>query len=146
MKEDAIIKALEHTIPIEEVNTFGTKVGVVKFARTSTSNTGSSSLGSAIGFSDLTASYQLISNDNNLGGGAYTANDCLIYAKVAGAASGTRPGNVITIRVLLRDQHTATGGGPDIVQSGTKFTSQSYKATAKLTGIETPSWAQVSSF
>lgn len=27
MKEDAIIKALEHTIPIEEVSTFGTKVG-----------------------------------------------------------------------------------------------------------------------
>ncbi len=28
MKEDAIIKALEHTIPYEEMNTFGTKVGL----------------------------------------------------------------------------------------------------------------------
>jgi len=28
MKEDAIIKALEHTIPYEEMNAFGTKVGL----------------------------------------------------------------------------------------------------------------------
>ncbi len=28
MKEDAIIKALQHTIPYEEMNTFGTKVGL----------------------------------------------------------------------------------------------------------------------
>ena len=28
MKEDAIIKALQHTIPFEEMNAFGTKVGL----------------------------------------------------------------------------------------------------------------------
>jgi type II secretory ATPase GspE/PulE/Tfp pilus assembly ATPase PilB-like protein len=28
MKEDAIIKALEHVIPYEEINNFGTKVGL----------------------------------------------------------------------------------------------------------------------
>ena len=28
MKEDAIIKALDHVIPYEEVNSFGTKVGM----------------------------------------------------------------------------------------------------------------------
>ena len=85
--------------------------GTVKFAEGATSYTGSGGTAAAVGFDDLTTSYQQIFTAT--GTGSYSANDWTIQAK-ANAAYGSA--TVLTFKANFNDDHNAatgnfTGGG-----------------------------------
>ena len=86
--------------------------GTVKFAEGATSYTGSGGTAAAVGFDDMTTSYQQIFTAT--GSGSYSANDWTIQAK-ANAAYSSGP-TVLTFKANFNDDHTAqsgtyTGGG-----------------------------------
>ena len=85
--------------------------GTVKFAEGATSYTGSGGTAAAVGFDDLTTSYQQIFTAT--GTGSYSANDWTIEAK-ANAAYGSA--TVLTFKANFKDDHVSqtgnfTGGG-----------------------------------
>ena len=85
--------------------------GTVKFAEGATTYTGSGGTAAAVGFDDLTTSYQQIFTAT--GTSSYSANDWTIQAK-ANAAYGSA--TVVTFKAGFNDDHAAqtgnyTGGG-----------------------------------
>lgn len=120
-------------------------VGNIKFAANGTSRTGAKGTAQAIGYFQLTTSYQLIFDGTNIGGGIYTANDVLVYAKaVAITGSNGAKGYQVQFQIVLQDQHT--NAFSDSVASGTKVDFSYLKATAVLSGIVTPTFTNITNF
>lgn len=120
-------------------------LGTIKINARSTTRSGSGGTPAAIGYYNLTASYQNVFDGTNIAAGAYSANDVLVQAaalSIAGVNGGN--GTAIKIRVLLTDQHT--NSFYDIVQSGTSATFGYTKAASVLTGIATPSFTTNTNF
>ena len=85
--------------------------GTVKFAEGATTYTGSGGTAAAVGFDDLTTSYQQIFTAT--GAGSYSANDWTIQAKANAAYESA---TVLTFKANFNDDHAAatgnfTGGG-----------------------------------
>lgn len=97
-----------------------------------TSGTTVAGTANAIGYYQLTTAFQPIFDASNAGGGLYSANDFIIYAKAVSIAgtSGAK-GNSIVLRVELTDQHT--NAFSDSVLPGTTATLSYLKATTGLT-------------
>lgn len=117
-------------------------IGTIKFGVQGTTRTGTSGTPQAIGYYQLTTLDQLIFDGNNIGGGAYAANDVYVYAR-ATSIGGSNGGNgyVIRITVVLRDQSTFNA-----ISGGVTATFGMLKATAYLSSIVTPSTTTVQEF
>lgn len=120
-------------------------IGTVKFAANGTTRTGTLGTPQAIGYYQLTAGAQLIVTGENIGTGAYSSNDCNIYAYGVGIAgvNGAK-GYAVMLQVNLLDQHT--NAWSDSVVAGTLATFGFLKATSPLSGITTPSVTQTSAW
>lgn len=94
------------------------------------------------GYYGLTTSAVLHYNGNDIGGGAYSANDVTVTAQYTGATTNGAKGDVITFVVSIEDEHT---GPVDSVSSGTKvqFGHRYAGSASVLTGIAEPTWAIV---
>lgn len=104
------------------------KVGYLTLGAHSLASTGNLSIGSSIGYYELTDTPQIVFNGSNIGSGAYSANDVLIYAQRGGYV-GTRSGNgsLVRIRIVLNDDHTNTFF--DSVTAGTTFAVDTYRSS-----------------
>ncbi len=126
---------------IEWARIFSTEVGTWEFRASDTirSGSGGSLSGSYYG---LSTSEVLLYNGNDIGSGAYGANDVRIFVNYTGSTTTGAKGNVITIRVELRDQHTNVDPSGDIVKAGTTITFGHRHAgsASTLSGIEQPTW------
>ena len=122
----------------------GTRLSQVRMTHTATTSIGTSGLSTAIGFYDLTGSYQTIIDGTNIGVGSYTTNDVLIEAQRLGFV-GTNGGNGtgVRVRITLTDQHA--NAFFDTVSSGTAASFGVLKATF-LSGIITPTGSLSNTF
>jgi hypothetical protein len=114
----------------------GTRLGQIQFKNNGTDTTGTSSLTTTIGYTDLTSVYQLIVDGTNIGAGAYTTNDVLVNARTSDN------GKTVIIRVTLQDQYT---GSPDSVAAGTAANFTVLRA-AVPSGIVTPTGTVANTF
>lgn len=124
---------------------FATAMGTVLLGRDATTRSGTSGTPAAIGFYDLTNTFQTIYDGTNIGSGSYSANDVIIEARVLNVV-GTNGGNgdSVQIRVTLRDEHTGISGSYDQVASGTNMKISLRKSAIFLP--DNPSFTQVISF
>ena len=140
---------LAHGNTTTSQDTFWTNVlsalGTIKIGARSTTRSGSGGTPAAIGYYNLTATYQNVFDGTNIAAGAYSANDVLVQAaalSIAGVNGGN--GTAIKIRVLLTDQHS--NAFYDLVKAGTSATFGFTKAASVLTGIATPAFTTNTNF
>lgn len=119
------------------------KVGTVKFGVHTTTNTGTSNDSNAIGYYELTNSYQAIySGTLEIGGAYYSSDTFTINAKRLNFV-GTRGGNGngVQLQIILNDagMHYSTA----LTSSGTTFSFDNVKATTFLSGILSPTYATI---
>ena len=127
-------------------NTLLSGIGTIKFAANGTTRTGTSGTpATTVGYYQMTTSPQGILDATNAGGGAYTANDCNVYAwAVAITGLNGAKGYQINFQVNLQDQHTGTS---DTVAAATTNAQFGYlKATSPLSGIVSPTVTPYASF
>lgn len=112
-------------------------VGTVDIDYTSTTVTGSKGSTAALGYYDLTGSFQAVYTGTDIGDAPYTVNDVLIEARatsIVGLNGGN--GTAIEVRFTLSDDST---GSSDTVSVGTDVTPALVK-TSLLT-ITSPTWS-----
>ena len=117
----------------------GTSVGNVIFDGLTTTNMGTGSGSSDIGYYDLTNSYEDIYS-GDLGSGTYSMNSVKIVAR-RDNYSGTNGGNGSTLRfgITLSDLHQHSSGGIDSVSpDATKLTVNIRRCTGGESGITMP--------
>jgi hypothetical protein len=111
-------------------------MGTVKFNYTATSSTGSGT-GSAIGYHDLTTSYQAVFD--KAGSGQYTENHYIIEVK-----GNTAPNpDILTFRINFNDDDPTDPGTPtdeDVLGTLTSVITQ-FRATGVNVSVPTPTYA-----
>lgn len=124
-----------------------TGLGTLKFAAHATTNTGTIPGSAAIGYYELTDTYQIIFHDSATIGGAFyttTGNQIVIEAKRLnhlGVNGGN--GNGVQFHILLED----TGiYATRTVPGGTSFSFDNLYATTFLSGIATGTYATITPF
>jgi hypothetical protein len=118
---------------------------VVAFrANSSARLTGTSGTAQAIGYYQLTTSYQTILDGTNSGSGVYSTNDFTVAARAVSITglNGAK-GSVLYFRVQLVDQQT--NAFSDIVQAGT-VTSLSHIRAGGVLSVTAPVCALVTAF
>lgn len=126
---------------------FVNRIGQIRVGAKTTINTGSVSIPTAIGFYNLTGSYQTVwsgSGANGFVNAHYNSNSVQVEALVGGAALNGRPGAYIDFRITLSDpSHNA----PDGVSLGTAMAVSVVKDTTNLTTVPaTPGYSLTSGF
>lgn len=120
-------------------------LGTILFSANNTNRTGSGGTTNAIGYYNLTTSYQTIFNGTNIGGGAYSSNDVLIEAqRESFVGQNGANGAEIRFRITLSDQHSNVFS--DLVAAGTNCTIAISKSTSFVAGIQTPSCSFTTNF
>lgn len=126
-------------------NSLVNRVGTIKFGAHATTNTGSFSGGSGIGYYELTNSYQNIFTGTLESGGAYYSGDDLtIQAKrlnYVGLNGGN--GNGVQFKIILNDSGTYYSA---VTGAGSTFSFDNVKATTFLSGITSPTYSTVTPF
>ena len=79
----------------------------------------------------------------NIGTGAYSANDLIIALGTDGEQSNGAPGSSVIVSVSLSDEHT---GPVDSVSANTSVIFDTERATAQLSGISNPTPTVLGSF
>lgn len=125
---------------IEWARIFSTELGTVEIRANDTINSGSGGVIAGAGYYQLTGSLTRHYNGTDIGSGVYGANDVFVDASFTGATTNGAKGNIVTIKVELRDQHI---GDEDTVGINTAITfGHRYAGAASiLAGIEQPTWA-----
>lgn len=119
-------------------------VGLVQFLVHSTTNTGSISGGTSLGYFELTDSYQTIYYANSGGGSYYDADNVTISAKrlnYVGLNGGN--GNGVQFEIVLANSGSYYSG---IIDSGTNFAFDNVIATTFLSGITSPVYTTITNF
>lgn len=112
--------------------TICSNIGTIKIGANSTARTGTLGVTTGNGYYQLTTSEKNAFVGQNIGGGAYSANDVTVNVRSmqAGGANGGK-GYQIVVKVLLADQHA--NAFSDAVAAGTIADFGFYKATTYLT-------------
>lgn len=120
-------------------------VGTIAFKANTTTRSGAIGTPQAIGYYQLTTSNQLIFDGSNIGSGAYSTNDVLVYAR-AQTITGLNGAKGYQIRfvITLQDQHT--NAYFDTVAAGANAVFSVLKSTAVMTGITTPTFSTITAF
>lgn len=121
-------------------------IGTIQFRAHDTTRSGFRATPQAVGYYELTTSYQMILDGTNInagGGYYYSVNDVLVEARST-SITGLRDakGSVVRFRVTLTDE--ALTGDP--VAAGTNVVAGHLRATAVLSGIVTPTLSTVTPF
>jgi len=126
-------------------NSILSALGTISIGAHATTRSGSGGTPAALGYYELTGSYQTVFNGTDIGTGAYSANDVIVDALVSSVA-GVNGGNgtTVKVRVTLTDGHT--NAFSDSVASGTNASIGYKKAASVLTGIASPTLATVTNF
>lgn len=126
-------------------NTALAGIGSISFKANTTTRGGTAGAAQAVGYYQLTTSNQLIFNGTDIGSGAYSTNDVLVYAR-AQTITGLNGAKGYQIRfvITLQDQHT--NAYFDTVAAGTNAVFSVLKSTAVMTGITTPTFSVVTTF
>lgn len=115
-------------------------VGTIAFKANATTRTGTAGTPAAVGYYQLTTTNQTILS-GVIGTGAYSTNTITVSARAAAitGANGAK-GTQIIFTINLMDAHTNTW--TDTCAAGTAVAFSYLKATAVLTGIASPTFAQ----
>jgi len=108
---------------------FTNKVGTLTFGTHFTSNTGTTNASLAsVGYYEMTSADKVIYNGANIGSGAYTVNDLMVYASYQNY-TGVRGAKGTTVRftISMFDQHTNVYS--DVVASGTSVKFDVYRSS-----------------
>lgn len=128
-------------------NALATGLGTLQFAAHATTNTGTIPGSAAIGYYELTDSYQTIFHDSATVGGTFytgTGNQIVIQAKRLshlGVNGGN--GNGVEFHILLEDTGIYVSRS---VPAGASFSFDNLSATTFLTGVTTGSYATATPF
>lgn len=115
-------------------------IGTVAFKANATTRSGAGATPAAVGYYQLTTTNQKILT-GNVSSGAYASNTVDIYARSA-AITGLNgaKGYQVIFTFVLTDVHT--NAFADSVSAGTAVVASHLRATAYLTGIAAPTFAQ----
>ena len=135
--------ALSHPTGSTQDNNWNTglaAVGTIAFKANATTRSGTSGTPAAVGYYQLTTTNQAIVS-GVIGTGAYTSNSITVSARAA-AITGLNgaKGYQIIFTFTLSDGHT--NAFSDVCAAGTAVVASHLRATAVLTGIAAPTFAQ----
>ena len=128
-------------------NTILANLGTIAIGAYSTTRSGSGGTPSALGYYNLSGSYQVVFNGTTLGSSVYSADSVVISALVAGyggvnGANGTQ----VKIKIVIGNADSSAYSAADIIALGTNAAFGYKKANVSLTGIASPTYATVTNF
>lgn len=118
-------------------------IGQIIMDYTQTTVTGGTGSGSAIGYYDLTGTYQTVASAT-VGSGSYAANTITVEAR-RGLFGGVNAANGRRVEIRMTLSDAFSGGPPDSVDGSLEIEFETYRATTHLT-IQAPTVVALTAF